>query len=185
MKYSVAGVEVELLSSAREIEAPEGVRGVARVAIVSTPDLLKAEVLIRDFGPDHTEVKLTEFLATEPPLYSHLIRNGVMTVQRLENGDWVAPLRALRPGGRTWPTLNFVSLDELSKLLDDDALAWLEGLGFTVGTWGELNPAAKKFKQSVAVSIASDKSRLIVLPWVLTRVVALMKKLGASKVVDA
>ena len=107
-----------------------------------------------------------------------------MTVQRLENGDWVSLLRALRPGGREWPTLNYVSMEELDSLLGSSAQDWLTGLGFKVGTWAELNPSAKRFKNSIAVSIPADKSELLVLPWTLTRVVALMKQLGENKVVD-
>lgn len=184
MKYSLADITVELIDEIRDIEAPGFASGTARIATIRTPDLLVAELQIRDFGAEKTEIRLTAFLDTPPPRYDHLLRNGVMTVQRLENGDWVALLRALRPGGKTWPTLNYVSLEEISKLLGEDARAWLEGLGFTVGTWEELNPSAKKFKQSVAISIPADKSSLLFLPWALTRVVALMKQLGATKVVD-
>ena len=184
MKHNLAGVEVELTGEIREIEAAGNVRGNGYVAVVRTPDLLVAEVQVKDFGPEATLIKLTEFLTSPPPRYNHLDRNGSMTVQRLGNGDWVAPLRALRPGGRSWPTLNYISMLELDELLGESAEAWLVGLGFTVGTWENLNPAAKRFKQSVALSIPAEKSELLILPWALTRVVALMKQLGESKVVD-
>jgi hypothetical protein len=184
MKTTVSGVEVELTGETREITAAGNLSGSAQIAIVRTPDHLVAEVQIKDFGPAQTSLKLTDFLAPPPPTYSHLDHNGSMTVQRLGNGDWVAPLRALRPGGRPWPTLNYVSLEELDNLLDGDAKSWLEELGFTVGTWEGLNPAAKRFKQSVAVSIPDKNANLLFLPWTLTRVVALMKQLGESKVVD-
>jgi hypothetical protein len=184
MKYSFANVEVELAGETRSITAAGNLAGTARIALVRTPDQLVAEVQIKDFGPDKTEIKLEEFLAPAPPVYGHLDRNGRMTVQRLENGDWVALLRALRPGGREWPTLNFVSIEELDSLLGANAQDWLTDLGFTVGTWAELNPAAKRFTNSLAVSIPADKSDLLVLPWTLTRVVALMKQLGENKVVD-
>ena len=184
MKYNLAGIEVELTGEVREIEASGNVSGKGHVAVVKTPDLLVAEVQLKNFGPEDTLIKLTEFLTSAPPKYNHLDRNGSMTVQRLSNGDWVAPLRALRPGGRAWPTLNYISMAELDGLLGESARAWLNGLGFTVGTWESLNPAAKRFKQSIAVSIPAEKSELLVLPWALTRVVALMKQLGESKVVD-
>lgn len=184
LKYSLADIEVELTAEVRQIEAPGYSSGSAQIAIVRTPDLLVAEIQVNDFGPEKTEVRLTNFLSSAPPRYEHLTSNGVMTVQRLENGDWVALLRALRPGGKAWPTLNYVSLEELSQLLNEDSVSWLKGLGFAVGTWEGLNPAAKKFKQSVAISIPAEQSALLVLPWALTRVVALMKQLGAAKVVD-
>lgn len=184
LKHSLADITLEITDEIRSVEAPGYPLGTAQIATIRTPDLLVAELQIKDFGTEKTEVRLTAFLDTPPPRYDHLLRNGVMTVQRLENGDWVALLRALRPGGKAWPTLNYVSIDEISMLLGEDALSWLHGLGFTVGTWGELNPSAKKFKQSVAISIPADKSSLLFLPWALTRVVALMKQLGATKVVD-
>lgn len=184
MKYSVAGVEVEITGETRRISVPGNINGSALLAVIRSPDQLVAEVQIQDFGPEQTFVRLTEFLAPPPPTYGHLNRNGAMTVQRLGDGSWVAPLRALRPGGRSWPTLNYVSIEELDDLLGENAKSWLEGLGFTVGTWESLNPAARRFKQSVAISIPADNSQLLVLPWTLTRIVALMKQLGESKVVD-
>jgi hypothetical protein len=184
VKYSIASVEVELTGETRAITAAGNLAGTAKIAVVRTPDQLVAEVQVKDFGPEKTEIKLMEFLAPAPPTYGHLDRNGLMTVQRLDNGDWVSLLRALRPGGREWPTLNYVSMEELDFLLGSSAQDWLTGLGFTVGTWAELNPAAKRFTNSIAVSIPADKSELLVLPWTLTRVVALMKQLGENKVVD-
>lgn len=184
MNHLVDGVEVEFTGEVRPITATGGLTGTAQIAVVKTPDHLVAEVQVKNFGPEDSLVRLTEFLSPPPPTYSHLDRNGALTIQRLPNGDWVAPLRALRPGGRSWPTLNHVSMKELDVLLGEDARSWLEGLGFSVGTWESLNPAARRFKESIAVSIPESKSELLVLPWTLTRVVALMKQLGESKVVD-
>jgi hypothetical protein len=184
MKYTLANVEVDFTGEARAITTTGNLSGTAQIAVVRTPDQLVAEVQVRDLGSQKTEIKLMDFLAPPPPAYGHLNRNGSMTVQRLDNGDWVAPVRALRPGGRDWPTLNYVSLEELDELLGSNVEEWLTELGFTVGTWGELNPAAKRFTNSVAVSIPADKSNLLVLPWALTRVVALMKQLGENKIVD-
>lgn len=184
MKHLVAGVEVEFTGEVRPISGSGNITGTAQIAVVKTPDHLVAEVQVKNFGPDNSLVKLTEFLSPAPPTYNHLDRNGALTIQRLGNGDWVAPLRALRPGGRDWPTLNHVSLKELDELLGQDAQSWMESLGFSVGTWESINPAAKRFKQSIAISIPESKSELLALPWTLTRVVALMKQLGESKVVD-
>lgn len=184
MKHLVNGVELEITGEVRAITAAGGLNGSAQIAVVKTPDQLVAEVQIKDFGPNQTMVKLTEFLSPPPPAYGHLDRNGSMTIQRLANGDWVALLRALRPGGRSWPTLNYISMDELDGLLGQNAKLWLTNLGFAVGTWEELNPAAKKFRNSIAISIPEEESHLLALPWALTRVVALMKQLGESKVVE-
>ena len=178
MGYLVAGVNVELDYALREGVSKQGVPGSIRVAKITTPDGLVAEVELQDFGPSETQIRLTDFLSSPPPKYDHLNKNGMLTIQRLDNGDWVAPLRALKPGGRDWATLNVASMEELDWLLEESAKDWLTGLGFTVGTWEELNPRAGKFRQAVAVSIPADKANLLVLPWVLTRVVALMKQLG-------
>jgi hypothetical protein len=102
-----------------------------------------------------------------------------MTVQtRATDGRKVALLRALRPGGKDHATLNSVSLEELDGLLSADAKCWLEELGFEIGTWEEINPAAGKFKSALAVSVDAKDVRLLALPWTLTRVIALMKRLG-------
>ncbi len=157
-------------------------QGAAEVVLLETTDGLKAEVSIQRFHDGEIHIRLTEFLTTPPPVYAHLVRNGTMTVQVREDGKWVALLRALRPGGREHPTLNHVTTDELDKLLGANSTEWLEGLGFEVGTWESLNPAAGRFKDSVAIAIESSKANLLVAPWALTRVIALMKRLGKTTV---
>lgn len=161
-----------------------GKTGVAEIVSITTPDGLKGEVSIQKFADGEIHVRLTEFLATPPPTYSHLSRNGTMTVQVREDGKWVALVRALRPGGREYATLNAVNWSELDDLLGEDANLWLQSHGFEVGTWAELNPRAAKFKDSIAVAIDPERSHLLVLPWALTRVIALMKKLGKPSVVE-
>lgn len=161
-----------------------GKTGAAEIVKLETSDFLAAEVSIQRFDSGEITIRLTEFLSTPPPKYAHLNRNGAMTVQVREDGNWVALLRALRPGGKEHPTLNFVSWDELTSLLGHEAKEWLIDLGFEIGTWADLNPSAGRFRDSLAVSIAADKANLLVLPWALTRVIALMKKLGQPQVVD-
>ena len=161
-----------------------GKTGEAEIVNISTPDGLKAEVSIQKFADGDIHVRLTEFLSTPPPTYSHLTRNGMMTVQVRSDGKWVALLRALRPGGREHATLNSITWAELDYLLGEDSNKWLNGLGFETGTWVDLNPKAAKFKDSIAVAIAPENGALLALPWALTRVIALMKKLGKPSVVD-
>lgn len=161
-----------------------GKAGTAEIVTISTPDGLQGEVAIQKFDNGDIHVRLTEFLTTPPPTYSHLNHNGTMTVQIRDDGKWVALMRALRPGGRDHATLNYVAWDELNALLGGDAKQWLTNLGFEIGTWQELNPKAGRFKESLAVAIEPEKANLLVLPWTLTRVIALMKKLGHAAVVD-
>ena len=181
--HEFAGVTIDTLVSER-ISQTELFERASTVVPISTTDGLRAEVELQYLVDGSKHVRLAEFLAPPPPRYSHLIRNGVMTVQVREDGKWVALLRALRPGGKDYPTLNAVSWDELSGLLGENAKEWLEGLGFETGTWSELNPKAGRFKDSLAVAIPAEDGNLLVLPWALTRVVALMKKLGKPAVVD-
>jgi hypothetical protein len=160
-----------------------GKTGTAEIVQLQSSDGLKAEVSIQKFAEGEIHVRLTEFLSPPPPKYSHLDRNGTMTVQTREHdGKKVALLRALRPGGQAHATLNMVTLEELDELLGENTKAWLEQLGFEVGTWAELNPKAGKFKESIAVAVSPEKMNLLVLPWTLTRVIALMKNLGKSTV---
>jgi hypothetical protein len=176
-KHKFGNVDLEFLSDSR-LSDFSGRLATSIVAKLSTSDGLKAEIEIQDAGGNDILVKLTEFLSPPPPLYSHLNRNGAMTVQRRADGFWVAPLRALRPGGKPYPTLNHISLEELDFLLAGDSAAWLEGLGFEVGTWGSVKPSAVRFKDSLGLAIPESRAQLLALPWSLTRVVALMKGLG-------
>ncbi len=154
--------------------------GTARVHTLETSDGLRAEVEIREFVDGSKELRLTEFLSPPPPKYEHLNRNGSMTVQVQEDGSWVVLLRALRLGGKDYPTLNYVTWEELSEICELDFNAYLMSLGFQTGTWEELNSKAAKFKDSLAVGIPGDRTELLFLPWAATRVVALMKRLGRS-----
>jgi hypothetical protein len=175
--YLLANLTVRFTEESRSfLEGSES--GNSKIVIIESSDGLKAEVSIQEFDSGNKHIRLTEFLTTPPPLYSHLIKNGTMTVQVREDGKWVALLRALRPGGKDHPTLNNISIEELDKLLGLNSKDWLIDLGFEFGTWSELNPKAAKFKDSLAVAIEPTQGNLLVLPWALTRVIALMKQLG-------
>lgn len=175
--FSVSNSSVTLTGEVRPFASGEKA-GYAEICEIETTDGLKAEVSVQKFDDGAIHVRLTNFLKTPPPLYSHLIRNGTMTVQVREDGKWVALLRALRPGGKEHPTLNHVSIEELDKLLGANTKEWLTAEGIELGKWVELNPKAVKYKESLAVAIEASKGNLLVLPWALTRVIALMKKLG-------
>lgn len=160
-----------------------GKLGTAEIVQLQTTDGLKAEVSIQSFDDGDIHIRLTEFLSPPPPKYSHLNRNGAMTVQSREHdGKKLALIRALRPGGKAHSTLNAITFEELDVLLGADSKTWLKELGLEVGTWSGLNPKAGKFKESIAVAIEPEKLNLLVLPWSLTRVIALMKNLGKSNV---
>lgn len=154
--------------------------GEAKVFRLETRDALRAEVELREFLDGSKEIRLTNFLSTPPPKYKHLDRNGSMTVQVQADGSWVVLLRALRLGGKKYPTLNRVTWAELSEIAGMDFEQYLLKLGFRTGTWEELNANAGKFKDSLAVSIEEGKASLLLLPWATTRVVALMKRLGKT-----
>jgi hypothetical protein len=176
--YTVANAKLTFTGETRAINDSTS-PGSAEIVSLETTDGLKGEVSVQFFDDGTIVVRLTEFLSPPPPTYAHLNRNGSMTVQtRSTDGKKVALLRALRPGGKEHATLNSVSLEELDSLLGSDAESWLEELGFELGTWEEINPGAGRFKSSLAVSVDAENVRLLALPWALTRVIALMKKLG-------
>ena len=179
--FTVSNASITFSGESREGEVG-GKAATSEIANLDTTDGLKAEISVQRFAEGDIHIRLSEFLATPPPRYSHLTSNGTMTVQVREDGKWVALVRALRPGGREHPTLNSVSWAELDALLGENARDWLTNLGFEVGIWSEINPKAGKFKDSIALAIDADKGHLLVLPWALTRVIALMKQLGKSTV---
>lgn len=176
--FTVGNAKLTFTGETRTIDSITS-PGRAEVIQLETTDGLKAEVSLQFFDDGAEVVRLTEFLSPPPPTYSHLDRNGSMTVQtRSTDGRKVALIRALRPGGKEYPTLNSVSLEELDGLLGADVKSWLEDLGFEIGIWKEINPDAGRFKEALAVSVSAENARLLALPWALTRVMALMKKLG-------
>jgi hypothetical protein len=181
--HSVSSASVVFTGESREVETG-GRAALSEIANIVTRDGLQAEISIQKFTTGEIHIRLSEFLTTPPPIYSHLNRNGTMTVQVRDDGKWVALLRALRPGGKEYETLNNVTWSELDGLLGADAKVWLKNLGFETGTWAELNPKAGRFKDSIAVAIAPANGNLLVLAWALTRVIALMNKLGKPSVVD-
>lgn len=183
MHYNVATLSIKT-DARREIITIAGKEAVCDISEVTSIDGLHAEVAMQRFVDGEIHVRLMEFLATPPPAYAHLNRNGTMTVQVREDGSLVALLRALRPGGKDYPTLNGVTWEELDALLGSNAKEWLEALGLETGTWAGLNPKAGRFTDSLAVAVPADQGGLLVLPWALTRIVALMKKLGKPSVVD-
>jgi hypothetical protein len=103
--------------------------GTAKVFRVQTRDNLCAEVEQRDFTDGSKEIRLTEFLSPPPPKYDHLNRNGAMTIQVQADGSYVVLLRALRLGGKDYPTLNDVTWDELSEITELDFQKYLLGCG--------------------------------------------------------
>ena len=167
------------ISATGEVRALAGDKvGSSRVFNLETKDHLRAEVELREFTDESKEIRLTNFLASPPPKYEHLNRNGSMPIQTQPDGSWVVLLRALRLGGKEYPTLNAVTWAELSELTEMDFEKHLSELGLGTGTWQELNVRAKKYKDSLAVSATQGQSELLLLPWAATRVIALMKRLG-------
>jgi hypothetical protein len=152
--------------------------GTSRVFNLETKDHLRAEVELREFTDESKEIRLTNFLAPPPPKYEHLNRNGSMPIQAQSDGTWVVLMRALRLGGKPYPTLNEVTWAELSELTEMDFEKHLLEIGLKTGTWQELNVRAKKYKDSLAAAAPQGQSELLLVPWAVTRVIALMKRLG-------
>ena len=181
MNISFSGVDLELAIEERSENDKDGNEIKTSISIVKTTDQLNAEVSYQIHTDGTRQIGLTEFLATPPPIYDHLNRNGRMPVTVVEDRqEHVALLRALRRGGRDWPTLNKVTEDELDQLLGSSVRDWLTSLDIKLGTWESLNPNAKRHKDALAVAVSAENSIRLVAPWALTRVIALMKKLGEN-----
>jgi len=179
MVTSFCGVELQLGFENRVEVEKDGSEIKSIISLLHTNDQLSAEVSYQISQDGSRQIRLTEFLADPPPIYDHLNKNGRMPVTVVDDGKThIALLRALRKGGREWPTLNQVYAEELDGLLGISTRDWLSSMDITLSTWSSLNPAAKRYKDSLAVSVPSEKTLNLVGPWALTRVVALMKRLG-------
>ena len=181
MKVNFSGVDLDLSVEERFEQDKDGKQIRSIISLVRTSDQLSAEVSYQIQDDGARQIGLTEFLSTPPPIYDHLNRNGRMPITVVEERqEHVALLRALRRGGRDWPTLNKVTEDELDQLLGSSVRDWLTSLDIKLGTWDSLNPNAKRHKDALAVAVKAEDSTKLVAPWALTRVVALMKKLGEN-----
>jgi hypothetical protein len=155
------------------------VSGTARVARVETADGMRIDVGLCSWpGADGTaehDLRLLDFWAGADD-YRRLERAGKMSLA-VAGDRRVGILRVMAYGEREWPTLQSVEWEALDRLAGTDAAALLNEHGATTGTVAELNPAAKRFKDSPGFAIGHDPSAAFV-AFALTRVMPIARGFG-------
>lgn len=153
--------------------------GLVQYGRIATPDGFSGTAGVVTWQDGAVEVRFLDFLAGPDP-YRRLERAGRMTVQT-SGGRWVALLRALRHNGRDWPTLADVTWLELDLLAGSSAETILTRAdGARIGTWGELNSAAARYRDTPAISCNENDAESLLTAYTVTRVMPIMKNFGLS-----
>ncbi|MGY6496834.1 MAG: hypothetical protein ACXIUP_01265 [Microcella sp.] len=108
--------------------------------------------------------------------YRRLERAGKMSLA-LAGERRVGILRVMAYGEREWPTLQSVVWEALDRLAGTDAAVLLKVHGAVTGAVAELNPAAKRFKESPGFAIGDDPTAAFV-AFAVTRVMPITRGFG-------
>jgi hypothetical protein len=170
--------EPEVLHDA-PLRAERDEDGLVQYGTLSTPDGFRGTVGVITWSSGPVEVRLLDFLAGSDP-YRRLERAGHMAV-RASDGRWTTLLRALKHGSKDWPTLADVSWSHLDELLGGSAAELLtRQAGAVASSYGELNPAASRYRDTPAVGCVENDARTILSAYALTRVLPIMKQFGLA-----
>lgn len=153
--------------------------GTARVARVETADGMRMDVGLCSWpsadGTIEHDLRLLDFWSGADD-YRRLERAGKMSLA-VAGERRVGILRVMAYGEREWPTLQSVEWEALDRLAGTDAAALLNAHGAVTGAVAELNPAAKRFKESPGFAIDDDPTAAFV-AFAITRVMPIARGFG-------
>lgn len=156
--------------------------GEATVANLSTPDGMKAQVVVVTWpGAEEVSVRLADLFGG-PSDYERLEDAGEMS-PKIVGDKLVARIRALRYGAGGRASGAAVEWEQIDEWHGGDARAALRDLGATrTGPYGELLPSAARFKTEPAIEVARDNPAALFAVYALTRVMPIMTAHGKSQV---
>jgi hypothetical protein len=155
--------------------------GVVRLAKLSTPDGLVANVGVTKWPDETYDQRLIDFVAGPDP-YRRLERAGNMSLNATEGGV-IAVLRALRYTGRELPSLQSVGWPQLDEWLGKDARSYFTEIGaVATGTHGELRPGARRFVDEPAIIVNPHEPLALFAAYALTRVIPIATDFGRGGV---
>ena len=154
------------------------VSGTARVARIETVDGLRMDVGVcvwPTVDGGERDVRLLNFWSGADD-YRRLERAGKMSLA-VAGEQRVGILRVMAYGENDWPTLQSVEWEALDRLAGTDSAALLRTFGASTGTVAELNPAAKRFKETPGFAIGDDPTAAFV-AFAITRVMPIARGFG-------
>jgi hypothetical protein len=155
--------------------------GWVRLAKLSTPDGLVANVGVTRWSDETYDQRLIDFVAGPDP-YRRLERAGTMSLNATEGGV-VAVLRALKYTGRELPSLQAVGWPQLDEWLGEDAKSYFVGLGaVAAGAHGDLRPEARRFPDEPAIVVDPHEPLALFAAYALTRVIPIATDFGRAEV---
>lgn len=156
---------------------------IATLAELETPDGFKGTLGVLEWEDGTGEIKLVDF-ANGPENYRRLESAG--RTQIISQGDkWVAIIRALKYGEKLRFNLHNVTLEELSRLIREDAGEFLEKIPNTVITrYGDLQPkATAQHREAIGISVPKGEIEALAAMYAMTRVMPLMMNFGIETVI--
>jgi hypothetical protein len=110
--------------------------------------------------------------------YDRLTTAGNISVKTVDD-RWLVPVRAMRPGGKPYPTLNRISEEELDTLTGFNFRDLLARFGdFELGRYGDFLPSAgKQVVNGLGLTMEKGNTALLGAMIAVTRPVALVKGL--------
>jgi hypothetical protein len=155
--------------------------GSVRLAKLSTPDGLVANVGVTKWADETYDQRLIDFVAGPDP-YRRLERAGSMSLNATEGGV-VAVLRALKYTARELPSLQAVGWPQLDEWLGEDAQAYFVRLGaVAAGTHDDLRPEARRFADEPAIIVDPHEPLALFAAYALTRVIPIATDFGRNGV---
>lgn len=153
--------------------------GRMRYAEFSTPDGLAMRAGFIRWPDGSADVQPLDFLAG-PDAYRRLEGAGRLTLSDSGAGSLVGLLRAMKfSAGRQYQTLASVGWPELDALAGSDATELLRSHGaMRVGSYVELKPEAKRFRDDPAFEIDEDGAEAVFTAFAITRVAAIQQSFG-------
>lgn len=187
-KLRVGMVEVETRNGERALlgtpltdrDGDERV-GSVRLAKLSTPDGLVANVGVTQWPDDTYDQRLIDFVAG-PDAYRRLERAGNMSLNATDGGV-LAVLRAIKYTSRELPSLQAVGWPQLDEWLGEDAQSYFVRLGAVdAGTHRDLRPGARRFRDEPAIVVHQDEPLALFAAYALTRVIPIATDFGRDGV---
>lgn len=113
--------------------------------------------------------------------YDRLERAGTISLAT-GGGRWIAPLRALKKGGKDYPTLQRVSDEDLDYLAGGDFRALAASLGeVEFNRYGDLVPdAGKVVANGLGMAVPAGQVGPLIAMIAVTRPLALVKRFGEA-----
>jgi hypothetical protein len=133
----------------------------------------------------HANLEVRHLETINKSKYERLEGAGRLGVAKSGDSLWLAELRAMKYAAKERSTLNSVSLEELSSMVEEDAESLLIKHGaLKLGTKGEIAADTSTRKNYLSFTCETGNETAIAVAYTVTRVLPIMHDFGLSEVSD-